>query len=119
MDFSIKKSFKSHGSAKHMRKISAGADDPSLEQLPILLDHDSRHRQPMSAFDSSDRREVIVKIDDGESSSSTTTTTRDAMAADPAKNGGKIWRESSIEFWNEDGGKNGQGFDLAQRRKTA
>ncbi|KAM1863306.1 hypothetical protein ACFX14_003670 [Malus domestica] len=115
MDFSIKKSFKSHGSAKHTRKISAGADDPNHEELPILLDHDHRqHSQPMTDLDLSDRREVIVKIDDGADSSTSAT-------MDPAKNGGKIWRESSIDFWNGDSNDDGnaESFDFVQRGKTA
>ncbi|KAF7144215.1 hypothetical protein RHSIM_Rhsim05G0052300 [Rhododendron simsii] len=67
MDFpsSIKKSFKSHGSYKHMRKISAAGDDDIYhEERPILSDHrhvKDHHRHHRS--DMNDRREVIVKID--------------------------------------------------------
>lgn len=98
MDFSLKKSFKSPGSSKHMRKISAGAEDSSHEELPILLDHQS---QPMGAVDSSERREVIVKIDEGDSSASSIR--ENIREVDPAQHhGGRIWRESSIDFWTED-----------------
>ncbi|KAM2276637.1 hypothetical protein ACFXTI_035041 [Malus domestica] len=113
MEFSIKKPFKSHGSAKHMRKISAGEEDISHEELPILLDHDHRHHtQPMTDVDLSDRREVIVKIDEGADSSTST--------SDPAKNGRKIWRQSSIDFWHGDGNGagNAENFDFVQRGKT-
>ncbi|KAG5547599.1 hypothetical protein RHGRI_013333 [Rhododendron griersonianum] len=67
MDFpsSIKKSFKSHGSYKHMRKISAaGNDNIYYEKRPILSDHchvEDHHRHHCS--DMNDRCEVIVKID--------------------------------------------------------
>ncbi|KAM5562631.1 mechanosensitive ion channel protein 6-like [Rosa sericea] len=111
MDFSLKKSFKSLGSSKH---ISAEADHSSHEKLPILLDH-RNELQAMSAVDSSDRREVIVKIDEGGASS---TTTREV---DPAKPGAGIWRESSIDFWKDDGSNVGAGggFEFAQKKKTA
>ena len=109
MDFSLRKSFKSHGSYKHIRKISAGgggggADtDSSHEKLPILFDHDS-----MRAVDPSDdhnHSEVIVKIDDGDSM-------RD--------NSNKIWRESSYTFWkdeeeNKNDANSSLGFDFVQR----
>ncbi|GMY05368.1 mechanosensitive ion channel protein 6-like [Fagus crenata] len=108
MDFSLRKSFKSHGSYKHIRKISAGGGggantDSSHEKLPILFDHDS-----MRAVDPSDdhnHSEVIVKIDDGDSM-------RD--------NSNKIWRESSYTFWkdeeeNKNDANSSLGFDFVQR----
>ncbi|KAL6203474.1 hypothetical protein ACLB2K_027174 [Fragaria x ananassa] len=114
MDFSLKKSFKSHGSSKHMRKISAGsAEDNSHEQLPILTDH---HSQPLPA---DHRQEVIVKIDEGSSSDN-------VREVDPAKHhGGRIWRESSIDFWSEGDGRTvaaagsagSGGFHFTQRGK--
>jgi hypothetical protein len=118
MEFSLKKSFKSHGSYKHLRKISAGGDtDRSNEHLPILFDHESHHS--MRASDRSDRGEVIVKIDAGDSSDK-------KDAADPINmnnNSNKIWRESSYDFWKRDDDddknnnmKNG-GFDFVPRGK--
>ncbi|KAM1918882.1 hypothetical protein FF1_023454 [Malus domestica] len=90
MEFSIKKQFKSYGFAKHMRKISAGEEDISHEELPILLDHNHRHHtQPMTGVGLSDRREVIVKINEGADSSAST--------SDLAKNGRKIWWQASSE----------------------
>ncbi|PRQ34618.1 putative mechanosensitive ion channel MscS [Rosa chinensis] len=120
MDFSLKKSFKSHGSSKHMRKISAGAvEDNSHEELPILIDHQS---QASIASDSPGhhRREVIVKIDEGDSSA---TTIRENVRE--VEHGGTIWRESSLDFWTEDDGSTipadgnagSGGFHFVQRGK--
>ncbi|CAL5341339.1 unnamed protein product [Camellia sinensis] len=68
MDFpsSFKKSFKSH--KQHTRKISTGSADDDIyhEELPIL----SVDPHDMTTVDLTDRREVIVKIDDRDSSSS-------------------------------------------------
>ncbi|KAL6195389.1 hypothetical protein ACLB2K_031008 [Fragaria x ananassa] len=104
MDFSLKKSFKSHGSSKHMRKISAGsAEDNSHEQLPILTDN---HSQPLSA---DHRKEVIVKIDEGSSSDNV------REVVDRAKHHG-------IDFWSEGDGRTvaaagSGGFHFTQRGK--
>ncbi|KAH7518347.1 mechanosensitive ion channel protein 6 [Ziziphus jujuba] len=113
MDFSLKKSFKSHGSYKQMLKIGGGIgndhhshDDP--EGLPILFDqdvavaehHPQQHLDSMSsaavAGDSNNRREVIVKIDDGDSSTSSRNMEQQQQQQS------KIWRGSSYEFWKED-----------------
>ncbi|KAI4297810.1 hypothetical protein L6164_037675 [Bauhinia variegata] len=93
MDFSLRKSFKSYGSYKNSRKISAGeGTDNTNEKLPVLLDQEDRSRHPCSSpmstatSSASDRGEVIVKID----------------GSDPAAaQGSKIWRESSIDFWSD------------------
>ena len=98
MDFSLKKSFKSHG---HAKKISAGGgSQTSHEELPILSDqdidhyHHHHHHDGMSRS-STDPNEVIVKIDEGDSST------------DPSKNATKIWRETSVDVWNDLAGNNG------------
>ncbi|XP_062086890.1 mechanosensitive ion channel protein 6-like [Humulus lupulus] len=105
MDFSLKKSFKSHGSYnKHTKKISAGGgSQTSHEQLPILSDQDiveDRHPHISNQImndDSTDRSEVIVKVDEG----------GDSMAAgDPSKNAGKYWRETSYDVWKDPSGDN-------------
>ncbi|KAF3443612.1 hypothetical protein FNV43_RR13300 [Rhamnella rubrinervis] len=107
MDFSLKKSFISHGSYKHMKKIAGVATDPDKddpEELPILSDHDlgdhhhhhRSHTEPMSPVDSADRREVIVKIDDGDSSTK-------SVAGRRSMEQSKVWRGSSYEFWREGG----------------
>ncbi|KAG2706093.1 hypothetical protein I3760_05G088100 [Carya illinoinensis] len=110
MDFSRKKSLKSHGSYKHFRKIPAGGgtDEFAHEKLPILVDHESEdhHHQFMRSVDSSDRGEVIVKIDE-----------RDSISPDLVANGNnngnnKIWRESSYDFWTDDGDRNNVGNNV-------
>ncbi|KAK9987649.1 hypothetical protein SO802_027888 [Lithocarpus litseifolius] len=100
MDFSLRKSFKSHNSYKHFRKLSADKSNHSHEHLPMLSHNDDS----MRAVDLSDHREeVIVKIDDGDSS---------AMKGSETTGGGKIWRESSYEFWKD---QDKSGFDFVRR----
>lgn len=95
---SCRKTFKSHNSLKHSRKISAGAvaqeDDAHDEHQPILLDHNResssfsaaphhhRHHHPMLG-----PSEVIVKIDGDDETSA-------------AKR--NVNRESSLDFWRDD-----------------
>lgn len=91
MDFSLRKSFKSHGSYKQVKKISAGGghSSSSHEELPILSDHDVEdnghdHRFSYSGemgAASSNKNEVIVKINGGGNSSEAV--------------GGKLKRENS------------------------
>ncbi|XP_065638831.1 mechanosensitive ion channel protein 6-like [Quercus suber] len=101
MDFSLRKSFKSHNSYKHLRKLSADKSNNSHEHLPMLSHHDD---DSMRAVDLSDHREeVIVKIDDGDSS---------AMKGSETTTGGKIWRENSYDFWK---GEDKLGFDFVRR----
>ncbi|CAI9769783.1 unnamed protein product [Fraxinus pennsylvanica] len=100
MDFSssFKKSFKSHGSYKHTRRISAGnsEEDTNAEQQPILSYHqrDSRtvntHHKSLSPIDFADRREIILKIDGGDRNTA-------------PNNNSTIWRESSLDFWGDKG----------------
>uniref|UniRef100_A0A5B7C696 Mechanosensitive ion channel protein n=1 Tax=Davidia involucrata TaxID=16924 RepID=A0A5B7C696_DAVIN len=102
MDFSssFKKSFKSHNSYKHSRKISAGgSDDVYHEEQPILFDHRNDNNLTMDAVDLGCRPEVIVKIDGG-----------NQYGMGPAGSPSKIWRESSYEFWTdgERGGGNAE-----------
>ncbi|XP_059643849.1 mechanosensitive ion channel protein 6-like [Cornus florida] len=105
MDFSssMKKSFRSHGSYNHSRKISAGGgDDIHHEEQPILSDHEDK----TVTVDLDDRQEVIVKIDGGDQ-------------VEPTASGRKIWRESSYEFWKDgDGGEDddGEGFQFQRQR---
>ncbi|KAL2459933.1 Mechanosensitive ion channel protein 5 [Abeliophyllum distichum] len=103
MDFSssFKKSFKSHGSYKHTRKISA-EEDSNAEQQPILSHHqrDSStssaavhsHHMSRSSLDFADRREVIVKIDSGDRNATLT-----------PNNNSNICRDSSLDFWRDEG----------------
>ena len=99
MDFSLGKSFKSHNSYKHLRKLSADKSNNSHEHLPMLFHH---HDDSMRAVDLSDHREeVIVKIDD-----------RDSSAMKASETSGKIWRENSYEFWK---GQDKSGFDFVRR----
>ncbi|KAK4258459.1 hypothetical protein QN277_004906 [Acacia crassicarpa] len=95
---SLRKSFKSYYSYKHPRKISAGTDaDSGHEQLPILLDQETPYDHPpphltspssMTSTTSPNRREVVVKIDEGDS------------RGPAVQQGDKIWRETSYDFWN-------------------
>ncbi|KAF5180518.1 Mechanosensitive ion channel protein [Thalictrum thalictroides] len=114
---SLKKSFKSHGSYKHTRRLSAGsgvAEEEHHESKPILFDHDNHHHI-------NNQREVVVKIDGNDSASST----RDVeLALDP--NGNKIWRESSYEFWKDGNvdvgngiGSNVGNFDFSQKKTVS
>ncbi|PON40309.1 hypothetical protein TorRG33x02_340730 [Trema orientale] len=127
MDFSLKKSFKSHGSYKHAKKISAS--QTSHEQLPILSDQDTEdHHYHHHHYDMShpDRSEVIVKIDDGDPSASSAA----ANSGDPAKGGTKIWRETSYDVWKDVAGDNAkdagagagggseEGFNFVQGRSN-
>ncbi|KAL6209194.1 hypothetical protein ACLB2K_020137 [Fragaria x ananassa] len=57
-----------------------------------------------AADSSADRREVIVKIDEGGGSGT-------GKEADTAKHGGGIWPESSVDFWKDDE-SNGGGFQF-------
>ncbi|KAM3695722.1 hypothetical protein ACJW31_07G154700 [Castanea mollissima] len=99
MDFSLRKSFKSHtNSYKHLRKISADkSNNHSHEHLPMLFHHHDDDDDSMRAGE-----EVIVKIDDGDSS---------AMKGSETT-GGKIWRENSYDFWKD---QDKLGFDFARR----
>lgn len=118
MDFSsLRKSFnKSHGSYKHMRKLSAdggGIGEPvDYEGQPILLDHENNNNHSMRSIDSPDRKEFIVKVDGGDNS-------RDSNGAGVGNaNASKIWRESSYEFWRDDGSNSnngGESFVFPQR----
>lgn len=100
MDFSLRKSFKSNGSYKHLRKISAGGGvNDAFAHEKLLFDHKSddlryQQQQSMRAFDSSDRREFVVKIDEGDPTG--------MGMVDAGNNNSKIWRESSYQFWNDD-----------------
>ena len=104
MDFSLRKSFKSHNSYKHLRKVSADKSNHSHEHLPMLFHHHHDDDDSMRAVDLSDhhREEVIVKIDDGDSS---------AMKGSETT-GGKIWRENSYDFWKDE---DKSGFDFVRR----
>ncbi|KAL6514179.1 hypothetical protein OROHE_019166 [Orobanche hederae] len=103
MDFSstCKRSFKSHNSYKHGRKISIGSaaeEDAIHEQQPILLDHNRECCDATS--DSVFRRhsvsggpsEVIVKVDGGGDKSH-------ALARNRNDN---LFRESSLDFWGDE-----------------
>ncbi|KAA0040324.1 mechanosensitive ion channel protein 6-like [Cucumis melo var. makuwa] len=94
----LKKSFKGNVSFKHTRKISAGGVSSEInhEELPILLNHQSTDHHLVNDSDPSDRTEVILKIDD--SGSSAVSRSLDSVA----NNGGKVWRESRYDFWNND-----------------
>ncbi|XP_048128962.1 mechanosensitive ion channel protein 6-like [Rhodamnia argentea] len=68
---SFKKSFKSHGSYKHMRRLSSGGTSSrstSHEELPILsdlpLDDDDHHRRTQAPHHP-DQSDVVLKIVDG------------------------------------------------------
>lgn len=103
---SIRKSFnKSHGSYNKLsRRFSiSGNADSDHEQLPILLDqeipphhHHSSHSYPMAG-------DVVVKIDD---------------AGEPSQSpqGGKIWRESSYDFWPDNA--RDESFDFRNKGQT-
>ncbi|XP_031744329.1 mechanosensitive ion channel protein 6 isoform X3 [Cucumis sativus] len=102
----LKKSFKGNVSFKHTRKISAGGAGSEInhEELPILLNHQTtdhsrclRDRHPVNDSDTSDRTEVILKIDGGGSSSAVSRSLDSA-----GNNGGNVWRESRYDFWNND-----------------
>ena len=101
MDFSLKKkSYKSHNSYKHLKKLYADKSNHGHEHLPIL--------GSMRAVDLSDhpshshREEVIVNIYDGDSSATKASATT----------GGKIWRENSYEFWKDQAKS---GFDFVRQ----
>ena len=104
MDFSLKKSHKSHNSYKHLRKLAAEKSNHGQEHLPMLFPH--HHDDSVRAVDFSDhhshREEVIVKIYDGDSSATKGSETT----------GGKIWRENSYEFWKDQAKL---GFDFVRR----
>ncbi|XP_027366260.1 mechanosensitive ion channel protein 6-like isoform X1 [Abrus precatorius] len=92
----IRKSFKSYGSynKRSGRFPSTGNPDSDPEQLPILLDqenHRHTHSFPMAG-------DCVVKIDD----------------ADPSQTN-KIWRESSYDFWQEEGNAHEESFDFRQK----
>ncbi|URE30714.1 Mechanosensitive ion channel [Musa troglodytarum] len=89
---SLSRSFKSHGSHKYTssRNFSYG-----LEERPILLDND----------DSDHHGEVVVKIDGNSHDAGIF----DQHAPLPDLGGSnsdgvRVWRDSSYEFWKEDGG---------------
>ncbi|XP_023512518.1 mechanosensitive ion channel protein 6-like isoform X2 [Cucurbita pepo subsp. pepo] len=127
MDFSLK-AFKSHGSYKYVRKLSGTDSTQDQEQLPILSDQEPNNlhqkRSFMAVSDASDRKEVIVKVDEADASSNAS-----ARAVESVNSSGRIWRESSYDFWNDsdskrnngegsngDGGK-GEDFEFRQQRK--
>ncbi|KAL5561260.1 hypothetical protein UlMin_031007 [Ulmus minor] len=56
----------------------------------------------MSVGSGSDRKEVIVKIDEGDSGST-------AKELDPLNHGARIWREPSYDFWHDEEKKNANG----------
>ncbi|KAK9286146.1 hypothetical protein L1049_014528 [Liquidambar formosana] len=104
MDFPLRKSVKSHGSYRHMRRISAGGgSDSSHEEQPISLNRDDHHS--MGTVDSADRREVIVKIDSGDTRNHNSSS-GDGGTGCGSGGGRKIWRESSYQFWKDDEGEN-------------
>ncbi|KAE8646845.1 mechanosensitive ion channel protein 6 isoform X2 [Cucumis sativus] len=114
MDFSLK-SFKSHPSYKYVRKLSGADATQDHEHLPILSDH---QHSIMAVSDSSDRKEVIVKVDEADAST--------LRATDLVNGSGTIWRESSYDFWNdsdnrrnygEGGAKTTDDFEFRQHRK--
>ncbi|TYK23963.1 mechanosensitive ion channel protein 6-like [Cucumis melo var. makuwa] len=114
MDFSLK-SFKSHPSYKYVRKLSGADATQDQEHLPILSDH---QHSIMAVSDASDRKEVIVKVDEADASS--------LRATDLVNGSGRIWRESSYDFWNDSDNRrnNGEGgarttedFEFRQHRK--
>ncbi|XP_026661066.2 mechanosensitive ion channel protein 6-like [Phoenix dactylifera] len=92
---SLRRSFKSHGSHKYSSSRTFSSADH--EEQPILFEEPP---------DDGDRREVVVKIDG---------TSRDVFYQPSApssihiadsnnnNNNGKVWRESSYEFWRETG----------------
>ncbi|XXG59900.1 hypothetical protein AAC387_Pa04g1904 [Persea americana] len=87
---SLRKTFKSNGSSKHMgRKSVEGPEERS-----ILLDHGE------DASKSMDRREVVVNVD-GDNGNRRGEST-------PIDNKSNIWRESSYEFWTDTNRKNGE-----------
>ncbi|KAF9600450.1 hypothetical protein IFM89_009365 [Coptis chinensis] len=95
---SLRKSFKSQGSYKHRRRISAGSgggggEEEQHETRPILFYNDDDHHHLY------DTREVVVKIDGNDNKNST----RDIeLGVDP--NGNKIWSDKSYEFWKDGNG---------------
>ncbi|XP_050259491.1 mechanosensitive ion channel protein 6-like [Quercus robur] len=103
MNFSLKKkSYKSHNSYKHLKKLSADKSNHGHEHLPIL---DSMRAVDLSDHPShshSHREEVIVKIYDGDSSATKASATT----------GAKIWRENSYEFWKDQAKS---GFDFVRQ----
>ncbi|KAA8546140.1 hypothetical protein F0562_020966 [Nyssa sinensis] len=104
MDFSssFKKSFKSHSSYKHSRKISAsGGDDVYHEEQPILSDHRDNNLT-MKTVDPIYDPEVIVKIDGRDHGIWDV----DQSGMGPDANARQIWRESSYEFWTDERGGN-------------
>ncbi|KAI3446301.1 hypothetical protein Pfo_002966 [Paulownia fortunei] len=117
MDFSssCRKTFKSHNSYKHGRKISIGSvaeEDALHEQQPILSDHNREssastsavvHRhQPMPG-----PSEVIVKVDGGDQPATDATTPNSNRS---------VCRESSLDFWRDDanGAMQQAGFDFQE-----
>ena len=104
---SIRKSFKSYASYnKHSRRFSASGDpDSNYEHLPILHDQEPPHHHhhsyppPLPAMGG----DFVVKINDG---------------GDTAGGNNKIWRESSYDFWGDDGGAGNiaaeESFDFRQ-----
>lgn len=121
MDFSLK-SFKSHASYKYVRKLSGADATQDQEQLPILS---HQHHSTMPVSDASDRKEFIVKVDQADASSNAS-----LRAMEPVNTSGRIWRESSYDFWNDsdnrrnngevisgDGGGRSEDFEFRQDRK--
>ncbi|GMH23649.1 hypothetical protein Nepgr_025492 [Nepenthes gracilis] len=99
MEFSLKKSFKSHGSYKHSHKISACEDDDGIQedQHPILFEH---HQQQYISYINDNRigEEVIVKVDaaEGEYDSN------NGNFLNKMGSSNKTWRESRYGgFWGE------------------
>ncbi|CAL9207788.1 unnamed protein product [Musa hybrid cultivar] len=88
---SLSRSFKSHGSHKY---TSSRTFSYELEERPILLDND----------DSDHHGEVVVKID-GNSHDAGIFDQHSPLPDRSSSNsdGIRVWRDSSYEFWNEDG----------------
>ncbi|XP_038900754.1 mechanosensitive ion channel protein 6-like [Benincasa hispida] len=112
MDFSLK-SLKSHASYKYVRKLSRADATQDQEQLPILSD---QQHSIMAVSDASDRKEVIVKVDQDDAS---------LRAKELVNTSGRIWRESSYDFWNDSDNRRDNGdcvgrsedFEFRQDRK--
>ncbi|GAB4838584.1 hypothetical protein Ancab_028129 [Ancistrocladus abbreviatus] len=124
MEFSLKKSFKSHGSYKHSRKISAFDDDHDSvhEHQPILShQHPSSHHHHqeesedsgidrMSGSGGSVTRDVVVKIDGvGDEFRTDNNNNQNLNSMDSDNN--RIRRDTSYDFsfqrMNSGGGSSG------------
>ncbi|EHA8587648.1 mechanosensitive ion channel protein 6-like [Cocos nucifera] len=115
---SLRRSFKSHGSHKH--SSSRTLPFSVHEEQPILLEEPP---------DDGDRREVVVKIDGASRDvfhEPSTPSSIHIADNNHNNNNGKVWRESSYEFWKEpgagpregsrDGGGSGSGFSFQNQQ---